>query len=102
MELDYYEYLLELKEAGDVIDIELQPAFLLQDKFKYMNKTIRKIEYKADFKVTYSNGLVEVIDVKGMVLNDFKLKLKLARCKYRDTVFKCIRKYKGKWVDLGI
>lgn len=102
MELDYYQYLLEQMETGDVIDIELQPVFLLQEKFTYMGKNIRKIEYKADFRVKYEDGRVEVIDVKGLATDCFKLKFKIARCKYKDTIFKCVKKYKGEWVDLGI
>ena len=43
--------LLQLKEQGQVIDIELQPKFLLQDKYIYKGKTVRKMEYIADFKV---------------------------------------------------
>lgn len=91
MELEFYEYNLELKEQGQVIDIELQPVFLLQDKYTYKGKTIRKMEYKADFKITYSDGSVIVYDVKGMILNDFKLKWKLLRFKYNDTDFRLIR-----------
>lgn len=91
MELEFYEYNLELKEQGQVIDIEVQPVFLLQDKYIYKGKTIRKMEYKADFKITYSNGSVIVYDVKGMILNDFKLKWKLLRFKYNDMDFRLVR-----------
>ena len=91
MELEFYEYNLKLKEQGQVVDIELQPVFLLQDKYIYKGKTIRKMEYKADFKIIYSDGSVIVYDVKGMILNDFKLKWKLLRFKYNDMDFRLIR-----------
>ena len=91
MELEYYEYLLQLKEQGQVIDIELQPKFLLQDKYIYKGKTVRKMEYIADFKVTYSDGSIIVWDTKGMVLNDFKLKFKILRFKYNDMDFRLVR-----------
>lgn len=91
MELEFYEYNLELQKQGQVVDIELQPVFLLQDKYIYKGKTVRKMEYKADFKITYSDGSIVVYDVKGMILNDFKLKWKLLRFKYNDMDFRLIR-----------
>lgn len=91
MELEYYEHLLELKDQGVVDAIECQVEYLLQDKFKYKEQTIRAIKYKADFRVTYSDGHIEVIDVKGQVLNDFKLKRKMLIYKYNDIDFRCIR-----------
>lgn len=91
MELEYYEYLLQLKEQGRVVDIELQPKFLLQDKYIYKGKTVRKMEYIADFKVIYSDGNIIIWDTKGMVLNDFKLKFKILRFKYNDMDFRLVR-----------
>lgn len=106
MELEYYEFLLDLKEQGEVIDIELQPVFLIQDKFTYQGKNIRKIEYKSDFRVKYFNGYEEVIDVKGQTLSTFLLKFKLVKFRYPDTIFKCVRSRGRKpnkiWEDLGI
>ena len=93
MELDFYEYLLELKEKGEIIDIELQPKFLLQEKFTYQGKTIRKIEYISDFRIKYSDGKEEVIDCKGIKTTDYKLKEKLVKFKYPDTIFKCVQGY---------
>lgn len=91
MELEYYEYLLKLRDQGIVNNIECQVEYLLQDKFKYKEQTIRPIKYKADFRVTYTDGHIEVIDVKGQVLNDFKLKRKMLIYKYNDIDFRCIR-----------
>lgn len=91
MELEYYEYLLKLKDQGLVNNIECQVIYELQEKFKYKDKTIRPITYKADFRVTYTDGHTEVIDVKGQILNDFKLKRKMLIHKYNDIDFRCIR-----------
>lgn len=99
MEKDYYIYLLKLKEKGEVVNIELQPSFLLLDKFKYKDKTIRKITYKADFKVTYKDH-VEVVDIKGMMTDVFKIKRKMFLSKYNDIDFKCIRKVRGEWKEV--
>ena len=106
MELEYYEELLSQQKQGQVIDIELQPKFLLQDKYTYKNKTIRKMEYIADFKVTYSDGSVIVYDTKGMVTSDFKLKWKLVRFIYNDLDFRCIksqgRKPNKVWIEVEV
>jgi len=66
MEFNFYMHLLDLKSKGEVLEIELQPQFLLQPKFKYKDKTIREINYKSDFKVTYKDNSIIVWDVKGM------------------------------------
>lgn len=83
-ERDYYLYLLELKQRGIVTDIQLQPSFLLQEKFRKNGKLYREITYKADFEVTYSDGHIEIVDVKGMVTKDFAIKQKLFEYKYPD------------------
>ncbi len=91
MELEFYEKLLEEQKQGQVVNIELQPVFLLQDKYIYKGKTIRKMEYKADFKVTYSDGSVIIYDVKGMIAQPFPIKWKLVRYIYNDLDFRCVR-----------
>lgn len=105
MELSYYEHLLGQQMAGEVLKIELQPAFLLQDKYKYKDKTVRAITYKSDFKVTYAGGNVIVWDVKGQLTECFKLKWKLVKCKYGEVDFRCVKaRDKGyrSWVTLDI
>jgi hypothetical protein len=105
MELSFYKHLLGQQEAGEVLEIELQPVFLLQDKYKYKNKNVRAITYKADFKVAYSDGNVIVWDVKGQLIECFKLKWKLVKCKYSDVDFRCIKakeKAYRTWVELEI
>lgn len=37
------------------------------------------MDYKLDFKVEYTDGTVEYVDIKGMATTDAKMKLKLAR-----------------------
>lgn len=71
---------------GHISNLELQPEFILQDKFKYLGKTIRAIKYKADFKYI-ENGIEIVEDVKGMKTSVYKLKKKLLLYKYPDINF---------------
>ena len=91
MESHYYLYLKELKEQGVVVDFKLQPVFILQEGFCKDGKRIQSIKYIADFEVTYNDGHVEIIDVKGKITEAFRIKRKILLYKYRDVDFKCVR-----------
>lgn len=52
--------------------------------------------YKADFKVTYMNGNVEVIDVKGHANERFPLVKKMWERKYGQELI-VVKKVNGKW-----
>lgn len=91
MESHYYLYLKELKEQGVVVDFKLQPVFILQEGFSKDGKRIQPIKYIADFEVTYNDGHVEIIDVKGKITEAFRIKRKILLYKYRDVDFKCVR-----------
>lgn len=83
-EANFYQ-LLKIKErAGEVIKIDLQPVFLLQPAFKKKGKSYRKIEYVADFLVTYSDGRVEIIDCKGFKTDVYKIKQKMFEYVFPD------------------
>jgi hypothetical protein len=96
MEADYYRYLLE---QPDIETIELQPTFLLQEAFKKLGRTTRKIEYKPDFLLTYKNGDQVAIDVKGALTDVFKLKAKLFDHCYPHLELRLVTLRKGEWVD---
>ena len=66
LEMKYYRDVICPKvESGDITDVKLQVKYELQPKFIHDNKTVQAINYVADFVVTYSNGLIEVLDTKG-------------------------------------
>ena len=104
MESHYYLYLKHLKEIGEVVDFVLQPTYLLQEGFNLNGKRIRAITYKADFKVIYKDGHEEVIDVKGKLTEEFKIKRKMLLYRYRDINFKCVqergRKPNKYWIEI--
>ena len=104
MESHYYIYLKQLKEIGEVVDFEIQPTYLLQEGFNLNGKRIRAITYKADFKVIYKDGHEEVIDVKGKLTEEFKIKRKMLLYRYRDINFKCVqergRKPNKYWIEI--
>lgn len=77
-EAERYCELNLLEKAKEIRNLELQPRFLLQDKFKDRNgKTHRKIEYVADFMYIDKDDKKIVEDVKGMMTDVYKLKKKL-------------------------
>ena len=73
-----YKELKLLERAGLIKDLELQKEYILQDKFKINNKTVRKISYIADFSyIAVKDNKLHVIDVKGFKTPEYKLKRKL-------------------------
>lgn len=80
----YYAELLTHQGTGAIKEIELQPKFELQPTFTKNGVTHRAITYVADFKVTYADGDISIIDVKGMETPVFKMKHKMFEYKYPD------------------
>ena len=78
-----YAELSLLQRAGAIVDLRLQPRYLLQESFKCNGKTIRKIEYVADFQYGY-NGKTIIEDVKGMKTPVYLLKKKMFLYKNKD------------------
>lgn len=86
-EADKYCELKLLKKAGIVKEIVLQPLFLLQPAYMHRGKKIRAITYRADFKVTYADGRIVVIDVKGYRTKEYQLKKKMFLARYPEIEF---------------
>ena len=101
----YYEHLLELMHDGIVESFEMQKPYTLLDKFPHpkTGKTIRAIKYVPDFEVIYTDGRVEVVDIKGFMKNPvFLLKAKLFMFRYQVPLL--VVKYDSKtktFVEVG-
>ena len=80
-----YNHLLLLEEAKAISDLQLQPKFLLQDKFICNGEKVRAINYIADFSYI-ENGKQIVEDFKGVETEVFKLKKKLFLFKYGEII----------------
>jgi hypothetical protein len=92
-ERDFYLLcLLPLKQSDIIAGIEFQPKYELQPAFRKDGKKYRPIYYIADFEVTYRDGTVDIIDVKGFETPVFKLKQKLFEYKYPGKRIKCVKK----------
>lgn len=66
------EYYMYLKDRGDVTRIECHPSYILIPSFEIKSSITKSgkskksaMRFTPDFKVTYSDGRVEVVDVKG-------------------------------------
>jgi hypothetical protein len=78
-----YQELLLAQHAGDILDLELQPAFKLYVEGKLIGT------YRADFKyrdVELGREVVE--DVKGFKTEVYKLKAKLFQALYNRYEFR--------------
>ena len=72
-----YVELKMMERAGEITDLELQPKFTLQKKYKNgVGKAIREVYYIADFQYK-QNGETVIEDVKGMRTDVYKLKKKM-------------------------
>ena len=81
-EANYYNTLKLLKRSGNVINIEFQPEFpYVVNCYHPTDLTAptftKNYKYIADFRVTYSDGSVQIIDVKGVKTAEFKRKQKI-------------------------
>ena len=81
----YYQQLKLMEKQGLIKDIKLQTRFEIQPKYKKNNKTIRAINYIADF--TYfdvNKGKTIIVDTKGYRTEVYKLKKKIFEYIYPD------------------
>jgi len=90
-EADFYGRLKVLQKGGLIKTIELQPQF----KWKMicfhpddLTAPIYNKNYKyiADFRVTWSDGKVQIIDVKGFLTQTYKQKKKIVEKIYGITI----------------
>lgn len=81
-EANYYTKLKILKDAGKILDLELQKKFVLQPTFKLNGKTYRAITYIADFVYKDQEGQTHVVDTKGYRTQVYKIKKKIFMKKY--------------------
>ncbi|MEK4029391.1 DUF1064 domain-containing protein [Pseudobacillus sp. FSL P4-0506] len=85
-EAKYYEHLKRLQANEQILFFRTQPRYLLQEAFMKNGVTHRKIEYVADFEVHKKDGSIEVIDIKGVETEVFKIKRKLFEKRYPHTL----------------
>lgn len=90
MEAQYYLSLLDLQRQGEIQSIDLQPVFILQEN--------PKIKYIADFKVKWADGYEEILDVKGMQTQVFRVKMRMFKAKYPDVKLSLVTRKNREWL----
>ena len=93
LEKNRYLELKLLEKAKEIKDIRTQVAFELQPSYKKNNKTIKSINYIADFvyyDLKKNKTIIE--DTKGFRTEIYKLKKKMFEYKYPDLEIKEIRR----------
>lgn len=81
-EARYYKELQLRERAKDIQFFRLQPRYLVHDKFEKDGKKHQAIFYIADFEIHHNDGSIEVVDVKGMITEVFRIKEKLFNKKF--------------------
>ena len=79
-----------LLKNGSISKLELQPKYILQEKFVQRGKKHRAITYKADFRYC-ENGHIIVEDVKGFKTKVYELKKKMLLFNYPHIDFREVR-----------
>ncbi len=94
LEARRYTQLKQMERDGMIRDLELQPKFLLQDKFedKYSHKIYQPIHYIGDFLYFDENGQQICEDTKGFFTEVARIKWKLVIARYPDVKFVLLRK----------
>lgn len=85
-ESDYFKVLQIWLKFGEILGFARQPEFLLQNGTEDMKPII----YKPDFIVIYKDH-TEIIDVKGMLTDVYKIKKKMFMARYPG--LKIVEKY---------
>ena len=88
-EADYYtEVVIPGLQSGEILTVDFHPKYVLVPKFERdLNGAKRKFQpmtYSADFRLELADHTIRLIDIKGMVTSDFKIKYKLFNYLYED------------------
>ncbi|PFY51557.1 DUF1064 domain-containing protein [Bacillus pseudomycoides] len=97
------EYYLFLKSNPEVVEIELQPQYMLLEGFYITTrdgkrKKRRDWKFTADFLVTYKDGTQEVIDVKGYANDRFPYMKKMFEYRYKQELVVVMKDKQKGWI----
>ena len=102
LEMRYYcDVILPGVLSGDIAHWERQKVYELQPKFKWRGKTIRPVNYVADFYIERADGTSLVVDTKGNPDAVALLKRKMFHYKYPDVnyIWLSYSKIDGGWIE---
>ena len=82
-ECNYFYKLKLMEQVGMIKELKRQVPFELIPSYKRNGKTIRKMQYIADFTyITTEDNKLHIVDTKGYRTEVYKLKKKLFEYKY--------------------
>lgn len=90
-EAERYSELILLEKAGEIRDLKLQEAFVIQPAFEKGGKHYKAIYYVSDFSYNDKSGKRIVEDVKGFKTAVFQLKRKMFEYQYPNLTLKIIK-----------
>lgn len=102
LEKQYYiEVICGGLDSGLIKQYALQKKYQLQPSFKRNGKSVRAIDYMADFWIEFSDGTEQVIDIKGGLVDPMaKLKRKITWLKYPELDYCWLTYTKATgWID---
>lgn len=105
LEMEFYrDWVIPRIKSGEIVKCDRQVRYELQPKFEKNGKKYAAIYYVSDFDITFKNGSFKIVDTKGMLKPEDKLKEKLFRFRYPNLDFEYIGKSKidGGFVPLDV
>lgn len=87
LEARAYQLLSLWQSAGVISALELQPTYLLQEKFRVDGKAIREMNYTPDFRYQ-RDGLTFVIETKGHRTQPYRMRRKMFLKRYPEIQFR--------------
>lgn len=83
-ECNYFYKLKLMENTGIIKELKRQVPFELIPTYKINNRTVRKMQYIADFTyITTNNNKLHIVDTKGYRTEVYKLKKKIFEYKYK-------------------
>jgi hypothetical protein len=102
LEAKYFILLKEKVKNGEIKSFSIQPTYELQPSFIKNGIKYRPINYISDFLILNNDDTIYLIDIKGFVTVDSKMKKKMFDYKYPDIELKLlgyVAKYGG-WLPI--
>ena len=104
LESRYYLHLKQLHKDGVVKSFEMQKTYILLEGYVMNGKKRQPVTVTPDFVVTYADGTVQVVDIKGSkfaISRDFPLRKKMFEQRYQVPLHVTgYSKIDGGWIDL--
>jgi len=73
------EYAFKMLLDEHNIEYVMKEKYILQQRFKYGSEAIRDIVIIPDFTFKVNGEIRAIVDVKGMIMRDFRLKVKMLK-----------------------